>query len=137
MNKNTHNKGSGDIISAIGYKVDLTTYNEKSLTQRIGDAFKEAVASKMDGKVPEHIRTRVDSADKVYHPILTFLIQDRYSGTKTIIQIPVGQANPDQNIYFAGINGEDYKQYSSLEDIGDEAAEIFKHNYLVDVMGIW
>ena len=136
MNKNTHNKGSGDIISAIGYKVDLTTYNEKSLTQRIGDAFKEAVASKMDGKVPEHIRTRVDSADKVYHPILTFLIQDRYSGTKTTIQIPVGQANPDQNIYFAGINGEDYKQYSSLEDIGDEAAEIFKHNYLVDVMGI-
>jgi len=120
MNENTHNKGSGDIISAIGYKFDLTVHTEKSLTQRIGDTFKEAVASKLNGKVPEHTHTKVDA----------------YSGTKTTIQIPVGQANPDQNIYFAGINGEDYKQYSSLEGIGDEAAEIFKHNYLVDVMGI-
>ena len=137
MNENTHKGGNGDIISAIGYKVDLTVHTEKSLTQRIGDAFKEAVASKLDGKVPEHIRTKVDSVDKVYHPILTFLIHDRYSGTKTTVQIPIGQANPDQNIYFAGINGQDYEQYSSLEDIGNEAAEIFKHNYLVDVMGIW
>ena len=136
MNENTHNKGGGDIISAIGYKVDLTVHTEKSLTQRIGDAFKEAVASKLYGKVPEHIRTKVDAVDKVYHPILTFLIQDEYSGTKTTIQIPVGQANPDQNIYFAGINGEDYKQYSSLEDIGNESVQVFRHNYLVDVIGI-
>ena len=136
MNENTHKGGNGDIISAIGYKVDLTVHTEKSLTQRMGDTFKEAVASKLDGKVPEHIRTRVDSADKVYHPILTFLIQDRYSGTRTTIQIPVGQANPDQSIYFAGINGKDYKQYSSLEDIGNESVEIFRHDYLVDIIGI-
>ena len=136
MNENTHKGGNGDMIVAVGYKVDLTASTEKSLTQRIEDAFKEAVASKLNGKVPEHIRTKVDAMDKVYHPILSFLIQDEYSGTKTTVQIPIGQANPDQNIYFAGINGEDYKQYSSLEGIGDEAAEIFKHNYLVDVMGI-
>jgi len=117
------------------YKYDISTHVERSLIDRIGDAFKQSVACKLNGKVPEQLETEIEVVDNVYHPILTFLIQDRYSGTKTTVQIPVGSANPEQNIYFAGINGEDYKRYSSLEAIGNVAAEVFNHNYWVDVRG--
>ena len=31
---------------------------------------------------------------------------------------------------------EDYQEFSSLEEMGDEAVRVFSHHYTVDVMGI-
>lgn len=137
MNGNSHMSGDADMIVAVGHKVDFRFSDGKPLIQRIEDAFKEAVASKLDGKVPEYIGLELKSADKKYSTILTYLIQDTVAtGTKTTVKIPIGQAKPDQNVYYAGINGGEYEEYSSLEDIGNDAAEVFKHDYMVDVIGI-
>tara|TARA_Y100000310_G_scaffold345527_1_gene466016 strand:+ start:11088 stop:11447 length:360 start_codon:yes stop_codon:yes gene_type:complete len=103
----------------------------ETLGQRIETAFRDAAKSRLNGKVPERISLKVDARDDNYHPVLTFLIGDEHSGTKTTVEIPVGLANPDQCRYFASINGDGtwYKMYEKPEDIGYEAAEVFARDH--------
>tara|TARA_Y100000310_G_scaffold335314_1_gene416983 strand:- start:68 stop:463 length:396 start_codon:yes stop_codon:yes gene_type:complete len=128
--------GNEEIVSTTGQDVGIT--GGRTLSQRIESAFKEAVASRLNGKVPERVSLRVNTKDDGYHPILTFLIQDAQvggPGTKTMVEIPIGLANPEHDNYFAGINGGGYRRYDSPEDIGYEAAQVFSHNYWVDFRG--
>ncbi|MBO05543.1 MAG: hypothetical protein CMI58_00630 [Parcubacteria group bacterium] len=126
--------GSGEIISETGQSVNVAS--AKTLSQKVELAFKDAVASKLNGKIPERTCLKLNTREDGYHPILKFLIQDDYSSTKTTVEIPVGLANQDERNYFAGINGEGYRLYKSPEDVGYEAAQVFRHNYIADVMGI-
>jgi len=114
---------------------------KETLSQRIESAFNEAVASRLSGKEPEKIPLRVTAEYEGHHPFLTFLIQDKFSGTKTTVEIPVGLADPENDVYFAKIlrsyrQTDDYQQYSSPEDIGYDAAEVFRRDYTSTVMGI-
>ena len=126
---------SGEMVSGTGQSIKIEP-TEKSLTRRIWEAFEGVVVSELKGKVPER-SVKVIAKNDEYHPVLTFLIQDQYSGTKTTVEIPVGLANPDHSRYFASINGKGtYKIYKKPEDIGYEAAEVFRRDYTSDVRGL-
>ncbi|MCH8067115.1 MAG: hypothetical protein IIC69_00870 [Nanoarchaeota archaeon] len=129
---------SGEMTSIAGQGADGAS--GETLSQRVEIAFQEAVASRLNGKIPEKTLVKVNAREDGYCPILTFLIQDRYSGTKTTVEIPIGSANPEQNVYFAKIRGnkmvrpDEYREYSSPEQIGYEAAETFRRDYTNDIM---
>jgi len=121
---------------------NIGVQGKENLGQRVESAFNEAVANRLKGKEPEKTSSRVKAEHDDPHPVLTFLIQDQNSRTKTWIEIPIGLADPENNDYFARMwkdgrpRPDDYQRYSSPEDIGYEAAKAFSHHYTVDVMGI-
>lgn len=108
--------------------------NMDSLCQRIEAAFKDVVGKELKGIIPQRASLNVSPKYDGFHPVLTLLIQD--SGIKTAVEIPVGLANPEFNSFFAGINGSGYRRYKSPEDIGYDAAKVFKHDYTVEIRGI-
>ena len=129
---------------------------KETLIQRVGKAFQEVVANKLNGKVPKLVSRKLNAREDGHHPIISYIIQDEYSGTETRVDIAVGHSRPEKNIYHAWIGRNygpsshsnrwvnrnyepqpnDYQEFSSLEEIGDEAIKVFSHDYTVDVMGI-
>ena len=106
------------------------------LTQRVEDAIKGAVVSKLKVNTAERVSLS-SPVDDGFHPVLALSIQNQTSGTTTIVEIPLGLANPDHRNYFASINEDGrYQRYESPEDIGYEAAGVFRRDYTSAVMGI-
>jgi hypothetical protein len=148
---------NGNMISADGHHAEVSMPTNRYLTEIIGDTFKQAVANKLDGKVPELIRAETTMREHSHLPVLTFLIYDGYSGTGTRVEIAVGRSKPEEGIYYAWMGRdyepksdgnypiigkkdkpepEDYQEFSSPGLIGEEAAKAFRHAYLQDIIGI-
>jgi hypothetical protein len=114
-----------------GRLVEMPTPDESSLVKEIENAFVEAVQNKL-GREPKLLQR--DSFDE--QSISIFQIEDRYSGTKTTIEIPTSLADADENRYLASIDGKEYLRYRSVEDMGLEVTEVFSFHYSRDIMGI-
>ncbi|MDP6138978.1 MAG: hypothetical protein QGI89_02635 [Candidatus Woesearchaeota archaeon] len=127
-----------------------------SLSQRVGIAFQEVIASKLKGKAPEFVSQTLNAREDGHHPIRSYVLMDKYSGTQTRVEIAVGRSTSEDGPCYAWIGRnydsttrnnvgvdrnkrpqpKDYQEFSSLEEMGDEAVRVFSHHYTVDVMGI-
>jgi hypothetical protein len=126
-----------------------------SLSQRVGTAFQELIASKLNGRVPELVSQTLNAREDGHHPVRSYVLMDEYSGTQTRVEIAVGRSREEGPCYaWIGRNykstarnnvgvdcnkrpqPEDYQEFSSLEEMGDEAIKVFSHHYTADVMGI-
>jgi len=127
-----------------------------SLSQRVGTAFQELIASKLKGKAPELVSQTLNAREDGHHPVRSYVLMDEYSGTQTRVEIAVGRSTSEEGPYYAWIGRnygptarnnvwidrnkrpqpEDYQEFSSLEEMGDEAIKVFSHHYTADVMGI-
>ena len=127
-----------------------------SLSQRVGTAFQELIASKLNGRVPELVSQTLNAREDGHHPVRSYVLMDKYSGTRTRVEIAVGRSTSEEGPYYAWIGRnyesttrnnvgvdrnkrpqpEDYQEFSSLEEMGDEAIKVFSRHYTVDVMGI-
>jgi len=127
----------------------------ETLSQTVEIAFKDVVASKLNGKVPERVSPNVDARGDGHDPILSYIIRDEYSNTETRVDIAVGRSK-EEGPYYAWIGRnyenvqnssmwvnrnkrpqpENYQEFSSLEQLGYEAAKVFSHHHSVDTMSI-
>ena len=127
-----------------------------SLSQRVGIAFQDVIASKLKGKAPELVSHTLSAREDGHHPVRSYVLMDKYSGTRTRVEIAVGRSTSEEGPYYAWIGRnyesttrnnvgvdrnkrpqpEDYQEFSSLEEMGDEAVRVFSRHYTVDVMGI-
>lgn len=109
-----------------GQSSSMSAAARGELLQTIQNAIESEVIAELSGATVERTSTKVSVNDDGVHPILGLSIHNLESGKGVVLEIPVGRANPDEGIYFAGIQGSEYEPYSSPEEIARAAVKVYE-----------
>ena len=102
------------------------TGSEPNLIERIENEFRLAVSRIQDGITAERAGIRLGTSGDPDLPILRLKLSGSKPQDSVEVVIPVGRANPDEGIYFAGIQGSEYEPYSSPEEIAQAAVKVYE-----------